>query len=619
MVSEILPLATCAVRCRGSTWKPALLTVDPAVMNYTEMESKVNIARQHQEGVCMPPQACRRRRADHQVSIRRLEKQPTTSHGALLPPCNRKSPTEPSTSMSTPAEPTLPEDPNPPISMFQASANIAASAPPLSQTLNEIMPMIYRRFTEKTAEEWRQIYKALQLLEFLIKHGSERVIDDARSHLTLLKMLRQFHYIDPNGKDQGINVRNRAKELAELLGDVDRIRAERKKARANKAKYTGVEGGSGGGFSSSSRYGGFGSESGGYGGGGGGSSASYGGYSGGVYGDGGGFGGQTDEWRGSGGGGGSSSRADKFEEYDEFDEGEKKPAASHGSSRPGVKRTTGGSSASSSKAAEPPKKKEPEVDLFSFDDPAPSSSAAAAPLAPSAGSGFGSLAPTAANNDDDEFDDFQSAAPAQPLAPPMVTSTASNAQFAAPKPVSAPQQANLGAMVGLSSVSPPPATSAVASPPAANYSSLSNPMTSPPQPTGYQAAQPNYFTSVQAGGSQPPSLHGRQGSAAGSSFGGMTPVSASSTGAPAAKPAAKSAGGDAFGSLWSQASVGVKKASAPSAGPAMGQLAKEKSAAGIWGTNAAAPAAPAAGANRPAPPPGTTSGSASNDLADLLG
>ena len=43
-------------------------------------------------------------------------------------------------------------------------------------------------------------------------------------------MLRQFHYIDQNGKDQGINVRNRAKELAELLSDVDRIRAERKKS-----------------------------------------------------------------------------------------------------------------------------------------------------------------------------------------------------------------------------------------------------------------------------------------------------------------------------------------------------------------------------------------------------
>src|ERR1700709_778947 len=156
-----------------------------------------------------------------------------------------------------------------------------------SQLLNEIMPMIYKRFTEKSAEEWRQIYKALQLLEFLIKNGSERVIDDARSHLTLLKMLRQFHFIDQNGKDQGLDVRNRAKELAELLSDVDRIRAERKKARTTRNKYTGVEGGAGGagGLSSSSRYGGFGSEESGTGG-----SGGYGGYSGGVYGDGGGFG-----------------------------------------------------------------------------------------------------------------------------------------------------------------------------------------------------------------------------------------------------------------------------------------------------------------------------------------
>lgn len=31
-----------------------------------------------------------------------------------------------------------------------------------SHLLNEIMPMIYKRFTEKTAEEWRQIYKVGQ-------------------------------------------------------------------------------------------------------------------------------------------------------------------------------------------------------------------------------------------------------------------------------------------------------------------------------------------------------------------------------------------------------------------------------------------------------------------------
>ncbi|KZP12521.1 ENTH-domain-containing protein [Athelia psychrophila] len=73
------------------------------------------------------------------------------------------------------------------------------------QNFNEIMPCIYARFMEKEARQWREIYKALQLLEYLIKHGSERVVDDARSHIGTIKMLRNFHYIDDKGKDEGQN------------------------------------------------------------------------------------------------------------------------------------------------------------------------------------------------------------------------------------------------------------------------------------------------------------------------------------------------------------------------------------------------------------------------------
>ncbi|KAK7407867.1 Epsin-3, clathrin recruitment and traffic between the Golgi and endosome [Neonectria punicea] len=482
------------------------------------------------------------------------------------------------------------------------------------QTLNEIMPMIYRRFTEKAAEEWRQIYKALQLLEFLIKHGSERVIDDARGHISLLKMLRQFHFIDMNGKDQGINVRNRAKELAELLGDVERIRSERKKARASKNKYTGVEGGAtlGGGFSSgsSSRYGGFGSESAD---GGGGPPGAYGGYSGGVYGDGGGFGGQSNDWQDSG------SRVDRFEEYDEFDEGERpSPSAAKAAKRPeqrvGVKKST-----------EPPKKKEPEVDLFSFDDPQPSSSSA--PPAGSNGSGFAALAPTsssvpAAADDDDEFDDFQSATPATQTAPPNafgqtamppVTSAASStAQFAAPQPRSGPQQADISQMVSISSISPAPSASGT---PGVNYSAFSipaapaaAPAAQPIKPTTFQPAGPNYFGTVQALPPKAPQVSGLPGMSSAASnvpttMANMKPVTSS-----AAKPAS-AAGGDAFGALWGKASAGMKKSTTPTAGPTINQLAKEKSSAGIWG-------APAGGSSQPASDsaPPKTGGSAMDDL-----
>ncbi|KAG8899932.1 Epsin-3, clathrin recruitment and traffic between the Golgi and endosome, partial [Tulasnella sp. 417] len=125
------------------------------------------------------------------------------------------------------------------ISEMEAKVQEATNDDPCQQ-FNEIMPCIYSRFMEKEAKEWRQIYKALQLLEYIIKHGSERVVDDARSHLSTIKMLRNFHYIDDNGKDQGINVRNRSKELAELLQDLDRVRQERRKAKTNRNKYTGT-------------------------------------------------------------------------------------------------------------------------------------------------------------------------------------------------------------------------------------------------------------------------------------------------------------------------------------------------------------------------------------------
>ncbi|QLL32439.1 hypothetical protein HG536_0C06080 [Torulaspora globosa] len=108
----------------------------------------------------------------------------------------------------------------------------------------EILGMIFRRFTEKRGSEWRQIYKALQLLDYLIRHGSERFIDDTRSSISLVRMLESFHYIDSQGRDQGVNVRNRAKALAELLSDDEKIRSERKKARETAKKYKGVAGGS---------------------------------------------------------------------------------------------------------------------------------------------------------------------------------------------------------------------------------------------------------------------------------------------------------------------------------------------------------------------------------------
>jgi epsin len=445
-------------------------------------------------------------------------------------------------------------------SMMQEIANATFNY----QLLNEVMPMIYKRFTEKSAEEWRQIYKALQLLEFLIKNGSERVIDDARSHLSLLKMLKQFHFIDQNGKDQGINVRNRSKELTELLGDVERIRAERKKARATKNKYGGVEGGAGMGMGvggSSARYGGFGSESGGAG-----YEGSFGGTSRGVYGDGGGFGGESHEEYDEGG---RTAGAERFDEYDEYDDGGAQAA-------PARRKAPTSTARSSAKKAETPKPKpkEPEVDLFDFGDDEP------AVAAPSNGSASAALAPpTIAPQpvaDDDDFDDFQSATPApQPAAPAIpkpnyssFSTTSSTTQFAQPTPQSGANQAGFSNI--FSTTSPPPSSTGTPS-----ISAFSPPPAQ--KPSGYQPSGPNYFTSVAAPSSASPA---GTVSSPGAAIGG------NKIGAPAAKKAA--GGGDAFASLL--AGSGMKKGGAAGQGKGLtiADMAKQKSQAGLYGAPASA-------------------------------
>lgn len=424
-------------------------------------------------------------------------------------------------------------------------------------------------------------------------------------------MLRQFQFFDQNSKDQGANVRNRAKELADLLGDVDKIRSERKKARSNRNKFGGAEGGpsfgggAGGSSGSGSRYGGFGSED-----------ASYGGYTGGVYGDGGGFGGQESSTAAGGG------RRDRFEEYDEGDDGPAKSTTSRHNRNTSI-------ASVGKKKVEEPKRKEPEIDLFEFgDDPIPA--------APPRSAGVRSNA-----TDDDEFDDFISATPnpsfttAATSVPsiipslPTTNTTSSNTTFAAPTPYNASQASDLSGLAAFSSSPPAPSlnssTSAgmnafVAAPPttaALQYSQSLQPLQSQPlKPAGYQAAQPNYFTTVQA---QVPlqvsSMVGAgiPGISSNNSVTGKKPTSIKSTN-----------GGDAFSNLWTSASssAGIAK-KAPAQGPNLASLAKEKSTAGIWGAAAKPSQAPsstvASAQQRSQPPPKAASQSSSGDLDDLLG
>ncbi|XP_067852636.1 clathrin interactor 1a isoform X2 [Heptranchias perlo] len=118
----------------------------------------------------------------------------------------------------------------------------------------EIMNMLWTRTLKDNKKNWRRVYKSLLLLAYLIRNGSERVVTSAREHIYDLRSMENYHFVDENGKDQGINVRQKVKEMVEFVQDDDRLREERKKAKKNKDKYIGVSSDSMGGFRYSDRY-----------------------------------------------------------------------------------------------------------------------------------------------------------------------------------------------------------------------------------------------------------------------------------------------------------------------------------------------------------------------------
>ncbi|XP_061837567.1 epsin-2 isoform X2 [Nerophis lumbriciformis] len=108
---------------------------------------------------------------------------------------------------------------------------------------SEIMSMIWRRLNDH-GKNWRHVYKALTLLDYLIKTGSERVALQCKENIFAIQTLKDFQYIDRDGKDQGINVREKSKQLVVLLKDEDRLKGERSQALKTKERMAQVSTGS---------------------------------------------------------------------------------------------------------------------------------------------------------------------------------------------------------------------------------------------------------------------------------------------------------------------------------------------------------------------------------------
>ncbi|XP_029700841.1 epsin-1-like isoform X4 [Takifugu rubripes] len=106
---------------------------------------------------------------------------------------------------------------------------------------NEIMTMLWKRL--KDDRNWRHIHKSLTLLEYLLKTGDDRVLLKMKDNIYIVKALTEYRFVEKDGKDQGGNVRDKAKVVLVLMEDDEKLKEERAfavKTREKTSKSSGA-------------------------------------------------------------------------------------------------------------------------------------------------------------------------------------------------------------------------------------------------------------------------------------------------------------------------------------------------------------------------------------------
>ncbi|CAO3660217.1 unnamed protein product [Umbelopsis vinacea] len=118
--------------------------------------------------------------------------------------------------------------------------NQIANATHNPQDFLEIMDMIDKRLNDK-GKNWRHVFKALTVLDYCLHVGSENVVLYAKENAYVVKTLREFQHIDDGGKDVGGNVRQKAKDITDLLLNDARLRDERSSRTQMRDRMAGVD------------------------------------------------------------------------------------------------------------------------------------------------------------------------------------------------------------------------------------------------------------------------------------------------------------------------------------------------------------------------------------------
>ena len=92
--------------------------------------------------------------------------------------------------------------------------------------------------TQCKQKEWKRIAKSLHVMDYLVKNGAPRVIQDLKDDMYKIRQLQDFTYKDSEGLNQGAELRDKARGLCDLLGDPSRLQYEREFAKNTRDKFS---------------------------------------------------------------------------------------------------------------------------------------------------------------------------------------------------------------------------------------------------------------------------------------------------------------------------------------------------------------------------------------------
>ncbi|XP_037406520.1 clathrin interactor EPSIN 1-like isoform X2 [Triticum dicoccoides] len=102
-----------------------------------------------------------------------------------------------------------------------------------------IMKVLWQRLGNTDAN-WRHLYKALAVAEYLLANGTERAAEEIIDNSSQIAKLTTFEFVEPGGKDVGLNVRKKAEAVLVIVDDREKLQQAREKAASTRDKYLGV-------------------------------------------------------------------------------------------------------------------------------------------------------------------------------------------------------------------------------------------------------------------------------------------------------------------------------------------------------------------------------------------